>query len=191
MPFVKNGELVAPGQPLCVIEEFVPGRGTYEENGIVRAAIMGVVRIDMVNYQIEVRGKVIEQNLPSTKDVVIGYILGMRDELAMVKITKSLNHALKNMIFTGALHISQASGKGYLSTLYEGFKPGDLVKLKVLGGPPYVLTAKGARLGVILAYCSVCGSPLYLTHDNKLKCRTCGNVENRILSSEYILRLKE
>jgi len=191
MPFVKNGTFVMPGQPLCTIEELVPSKGTYEdENGIIRASIMGVVRIDLLNYQIEVRGESVEVELPSPRDTVIGYILGMRDELATIKITKNYNSALKNKVFTGALHISQASSKGFLGSLYEGYRPGDLVKLRVINGPPYVLTAKGGKLGVILAYCTVCGSPLYLNKDGKLVCKNCGHMETRVTSPEYILKTK-
>ena len=192
MPFVKNGAFVTPGQPLCAIEEFIPGKGTYEdENGIVRAAVTGTVRIDMINYQIEVRGENVEDKLPTQRDIVIGYILSMRDELATIKITKNYSAALKSEIFTGALHISQASPKGFMSSLYEGYRPGDIVKLKIVSGPPYVLSAKGNRLGVILAHCTVCGAPLYLNNKGKLVCKNCGHEESRVLSTEYILREKQ
>ncbi|UXD21517.1 hypothetical protein IPA_05065 [Ignicoccus pacificus DSM 13166] len=189
MPFVRNGERVIPGQKLCVIEELTPGKGTYEdENGIVRAAIPGVVRLDLMNYVVEVKGKSADQELPSGKDIVIGYVLGMRDEVAAIKIVKSVHGVLKGMVFTGALHISQASPRGYLNTLYDGYRPGDIVKLKVLSGPPYVLSAKGNRLGVILAHCSNCGAPLYLRKDGNLKCKRCGNTEKRVTSVDYVLR---
>ncbi len=191
MPFVKNGELVVPGQALAVIEELTPGRGTYTEEGIIRAGVTGVVKIDLLNYKIEVRGKDVAQELPSPKSVVIGYILGMRDELALVKITKSINHALRNVVLTGALHISQASSSKYLSSLYDGYAPGDIVKLKVISGPPYVLSGKGPRLGVIYSTCSVCGTPLVLDEKSgKLKCPTCGNVEERGASPDDVFKAR-
>ncbi|ALU11656.1 hypothetical protein EYM_03420 [Ignicoccus islandicus DSM 13165] len=191
MPFVKNNEWVVPGQPLAATEELMPGKGTFVDNGIIRASIPGVVKIDMLNYQIEVRGKDVAQELPSPKSSVIGYILSMRDELALVKVTKSPSHALKNVIVTGALHISQASSKKYLSSLYDGYAPGDIVKLKVISGPPYVLTAKGPRLGVLYSTCSVCGNPLWLEESSgKLKCLVCGHEEERVVSTDYLLKLK-
>jgi len=180
---------VIPGQKLCIIEELSPGRGTYEdEQGVVRAAIPGIAKIDLLNYVVEVKGKSAEQELPSPKDIVIGYVLGMRDEVAMVKILKGIHNTLKGAVFTGALHISQASPRGYLSSLYDGYRPGDLVKLKMLGGPPYVLSAKGNRLGVILAQCSNCGSTLYLTREGFLKCKTCGHKEERVVSTDYVYK---
>ncbi|ABU81759.1 exosome complex RNA-binding protein Csl4 [Ignicoccus hospitalis] len=187
MPFVKNGDVVAPGDPLCVIEEYAPGPGTYEDDGIVRASIPGTVRIDTVNYVIEVRGPSAEKKVLSPKEVVYGEVVSMRNELAQLKVARSFDEVFRARAFSAVLHISQA-GKP-VDSLYDVVRPGDVVKAKVLSSPPYQLSLKGPRLGVILAYCSNCGHPLYKV-GNQLQCPYCGRVEDRLISPDYILKAK-
>ena len=51
MADVKSGDIVTPGDQLCVIEELSPSFGTYEEKGIVYAATSGGVTIDHPSYR--------------------------------------------------------------------------------------------------------------------------------------------
>ncbi len=185
MPFVTNGEKVVPGDALCVIEEFAPGPGTYEEDGIVRASVPGTVRIDMINYTIEVRGTNAERRMLQPKEVVFGEVIAMRNELAQLKIARNLEEVLHARAFSAVIHVSQA-GKP-VSSLYDVIRPGDLLKVKVLSGPPYQVTLKGPRLGVILAYCTNCGHPLYMI-EKQLECPYCGRVEERQVSPDYVLK---
>jgi len=185
MPFVKNGDYVAPGDPLCVIEELAPGPGTYEDDGTVRASIPGVVRIDMINYIIEVRGPNAEKKLLQPKEIVYGEVVAMRNELAQLRVARNMDEVLKARAYSAVLHISQVGKQ--VESLYDVIRPGDLVKVKVVSGPPYQLTLKGPRLGVILAYCSNCGHPLYKI-ENQLECPYCGRVEERLVSPDYVLK---
>ncbi|MCK5266112.1 MAG: RNA-binding protein, partial [Candidatus Thorarchaeota archaeon] len=47
MADVKSGDIVVPGEQLCVIEELSPSYGTYEKDGIVYAAAPGAVSMDL------------------------------------------------------------------------------------------------------------------------------------------------
>lgn len=190
MPFVKSGELVTPGQELCTEEEFVAGEGTYVENGIVRASVVGIVEINMNNYTIAVR-PIKSPSVIKSKSVVIGKVTGMREELAYIKAALSEQDFKKRKSYTVLLHISQLGVQKFVKSMYEYLRIGDLVKIKVLNDKPiYVGTMKGNKLGVILAYCSNCGSELYLDGD-KLVCPKCGNVEQRKVSSDYLLRKRK
>ncbi|NPA85343.1 MAG: RNA-binding protein [Crenarchaeota archaeon] len=187
MPFVKNGDKVVPGDPLCVIEELAPGPGTYEDDGLVRASIPGTVKIDMLNYLVEVRGPNAEKKLLQPKEIVYGEVVAMRNELAQLRVARNMEEVLSARAYSAVLHISQV-GKP-VNSLYDAVRPGDLVKVKVLAGPPYQLTLKGPRLGVILAYCGNCGHPLYKI-ENQLQCPYCGRVEERLVSPDYVLKAK-
>ena len=186
MPFVSHGQWVAPGDALCAAEELAPGPGTYEdENGIIRASIAGEVKIDMINYMIEVRGKNAERRLLQPKETVYAEVIAMRNELAQVRVARTPEEALKARAYSGVIHISQLARPA--QSLYEAFRPGEILKVRVISGPPYQLTLKGPRLGVILAYCSVCGHPLQKV-DGQLQCPNCGHVEERHLSPDYIFK---
>ncbi len=190
MPFVKSGELVTPGQELCVEEEFIAGEGTYVDNGIVRAAVVGVVEINMNTYVITVE-PIKSPSVIKPKSVVIGKVIGMREELAYIKVAQTEQDFKRRKFYTVLLHVSQLGVQKFVKSMYDYLRIGDVVKVRILNDKPiYVASMKGNKLGVILAYCSLCGNELYLDGD-KLVCPRCGNVEQRKLSSEYLLRKKK
>ena len=43
----QTGDVVLPGDRLGVIEEFIPGSGTYEEEGVIFSSIQGQINLDM------------------------------------------------------------------------------------------------------------------------------------------------
>ncbi|MHA1131935.1 MAG: exosome complex RNA-binding protein Csl4, partial [Candidatus Helarchaeota archaeon] len=51
---MKNGDLVLPGYKIGVIEMYMPGAGTYTENGIIHASIVGRVKIDNTQKRVSV-----------------------------------------------------------------------------------------------------------------------------------------
>ncbi len=190
MPFVKSGELVTPGQELCVEEEFIAGEGTYVDRGVVRAAVLGIVEINLNSYTISVK-PVKYPSVIRSKSVVIGKVIGMREELAYIKAALTEQDFKRRKSYTVLLHVSQLGVQKFVKSMYDYLRIGDLVKLKVLNDKPiYVGTLKGNKLGVILAYCSNCGSELYL-EDDKLVCPKCGNVEQRKISPDYLLRKRK
>ena len=188
MPFVKNGDVVSPGDPLCVAEEYVPGLGTYEDDGIIRASVAGVVKIDPINYVIEVRDNNAQRRVLQSKEVVYGEVYFMRNELAQVRVARSLDEVFKARAFSAVLHVSQVPKP--VDSLYDAVRPGDIIKARVISSPPYQLTLKGPRLGVILAYCSNCGHPLYKVGE-QLQCPYCGRVEERATSPDYLLKARQ
>lgn len=78
-----------------------------------------------------------------------------------------------------------------MQSLLDVVRPGDYVKAKVLNNSiPYQLTLKEPDLGVVEAYCSVCGGLLYRSGD-VLVCSLCGNREKRKTSLSYIHEITE
>ena len=176
---------VVPGDDICIIEEFLPGIGTYEDNGIVKSAFIGEVSIDMNLRVISVKPKVRIPILPSRGTVVYGVVAVVKDEYAIIRIIAEANGHKYQNVFTGLLHITQAS-EGFVKNLYEVLRVGDLIKAKVLNdNPPYNLTIKEKKLGIVLAFCGRCGSILDKSNNDILKCPKCGNTEKRKLSMDY------
>lgn len=188
--YLEEGEYMSkritlPGEPICKEEEYLAHKGVYvDENGVVRATTVGELVYDNANRRILVK-PVKELKIPKAGEIVVGYVDSMRDDVAFIKIvgydlTKTFKHS-----FTGVLHISQVvDTRG--DTLYNYMRLGDLVKVKVLNSYiPILVTAKEPKLGVMLAFCSKCGSELY-RDGHKLKCGVCGNTETRKTSLDYM-----
>ena len=53
----KNGTFVVPGDYLGVIEEFLPGRGTYIDDGNIHSSTTGHLLLDSNTRQISVYQK--------------------------------------------------------------------------------------------------------------------------------------
>ncbi len=180
-----NGRRVSPGDEICVIEEFLPGPGTFEDDGIVRSALTGIVNADLMTRVVFVKPLVREPKIPERGDIVYGVVQVVRDEFAIIKIIGDYQGRRYSVPYTGLLHISQATEK-YVKNLYDVLRMGDVVKAKVLSSClPYNLTLKEYRLGVVMAFCGKCGERLVKSGSEVLKCPACGNVEHRKISSDY------
>jgi exosome complex component CSL4 len=85
----------------------------------------------------------------------------------------------------GTVHVSQVH-TGYVKEMRHQFKPGDIVRARVLNAQrePIQLSTAGDDLGVIVAACSRCCMSLE-RDGSKLRCPECGNVEFRKLASDY------
>ncbi len=184
------GRRVYPGDPLCTIEEFIPGEGVYvDEEGIVRAARVGVVELDMVQRRISVRSFISKPRLPAKNRAVYAIVVGMpREDLALVKIFADERMVPYNGFFTAVLHISQASDHR-IASIYDAVRPGDIIRATVTSdGAPYIVSTRRPQDGVVMAQCSICGSPLYkIPGKQLLVCKKCGNEEQRKVSPYYVL----
>lgn len=176
--------LAMPGDRLGMAEEFLPGPGTYEVGYQIRAAVIGKVVRDLLNKVVMVEPYK-HPSMPHSGAIVLAAITEMREDFARARIL-TVNNTVLRYPFTGMLHVTQVVERaGEIKQMYNYVRIGDIVRSKVLNNsPPYLLTIREARLGVILANCSRCGSQLKLAKD-KLKCPTCGNVETRKLGYGY------
>lgn len=185
-----QGLNVAPGDPLCTIEEFMPGECVYvDDMGIVRAACIGVVELDSSLRRIRVRPAQLKPRMPARGEQVYAAVVSIpRDDLALLRIFADERGLPYSGFFTGVLHVTQASDTP-VKTMYELMKPGDVVKASVTSSStPYMLSTKRAQDGVVLAYCSVCGAPLYKAQgESILFCIKCGSIEKRKIAPNYIL----
>ncbi|KYK35461.1 MAG: exosome complex RNA-binding protein Csl4 [Theionarchaea archaeon] len=184
---MKDGEFVLPGSYLGVAEEFLPGRGAYEEDGKVYAATIGIANYDMKRRKAQVKPVVSQPPSPSGGDIVICKVVGMREKMALVDILALRGYEDREV--TGStmarIYISQASRR-YVKDLSNEFRINDLLRAQVRKArkEPLELSTVGADMGVIRALCTKCRTVLK-RKGNVLECPNCGNIEMRKLASDY------
>ncbi|MBS7624439.1 MAG: exosome complex RNA-binding protein Csl4 [Candidatus Bathyarchaeia archaeon] len=186
----KSGMFVVPGERIGVIEEFIPDRGTYVENGVIYASNVGYLLIDQVSRKVSVHPVTREACVPRVGSIVVGHVVNVQSAMAFIRIIKVGKRFLSGF-FTGVLHISDIEEK-FTEDIFDAIKLGDLVRAKVISeaNRTYHLTTRGERLGVIFALCSKCGGVLKLRGKSKkegknLYCEDCGNIESRKIASDY------
>ena len=180
----KKKVLVLPGSKLGVVEEFIPGKGTYEREGSIYSKIIGHANKDAVNKKVVIRPLTDNPILPSKDSIVTGVVSSIQGKAATLDIYQINAHTLKRP-FTGMLHVSRCSPK-YERGMTDVCKLADLMKAKVVNDKDgfIKLNTVDAKLGVIRAVCSNCGNFLVYKR-NGLKCNKCGNFEKRKVSDDY------
>ncbi len=177
-------QLVVPGDRIGVAEEFLPGPWTYELDYQIRAAAVGRVVRDAVNKVATVKPLKVPA-MPRSGATVLASIAEIREDFAIARIF-SVEGSLLPYPFTGILHVAQVAERAREAKhMHNYVRIGDIVRSRVLNDrPPYVMTIREARLGVVLASCSRCGAVLRPSGD-RLKCPQCGSVEPRKLGHGY------
>lgn len=177
---------VLPGEAICVEEEALPGDFVIiDGKGYLRSSVIGVAVLNRYKKTASVKPLVRRELTLRQGLIVEGWVYSVHEDVATVRIYRSNNNRVSAI---GLLHISQISGE-YVPDIYDYVKPGDTIKARVLNNaPPYLLTIKEPQLGVIHAYCGLCGEELYLTSTGVLVCKNCGRIEKRkIATGNYIL----
>lgn len=179
-----EAKMVLPGDEIAVAEEFEPGEGTYERNGLVFAATPGVLILDPENRVARVRAF----NPPAelkVGDIVYGVVDDIRGMMATATITAI--HGRPRQISgesEGTIHISNVSEE-YTEDIHDMYRLGDIIRAKVIQVKPSVqLTTAERNLGVVKALCSVCRGPLEL-RGRELYCPRDERTERRKLAADY------
>ena len=187
MADVKSGDIVVPGEQLCVIEELSPSYGTYEKDGIVYAAAPGAVSMDLKERSIKVLdsdGKM-KLALPVSGDILIGEVGNAYEQRAEIDIVRRNDEDFHSGL-VGEIHISNVTRR-YVKSMHDVMRTTDIVRAKAVNTHeiPTVLSVVGPELGVILARCSRCGNYLTLTTNNNMFCLRCENRETREVANDY------
>jgi exosome complex component CSL4 len=180
----KSGQFVVPGDRLGVIEEFMPGPGTYVENGTIYSSMTGRALVDVLNKQVSVFSKTRFSGVPKVGSIVTGQVTDVQSKIAVVRIFQVGKHSLSGF-FTGILHVSDVSLR-YVETMYEVCKPGDILRAKVVSDKnrTFHLSTKEPNLGVVYAFCSRCGNALTF-RKVRMRCLKCGKIEKRKVTQDY------
>ncbi|MCI4319556.1 MAG: exosome complex RNA-binding protein Csl4 [Thermoplasmata archaeon] len=176
-----NDRLVLPGELLGTAEEFVPGRGTYEDGGRIYAALLGHARVDPKDRAVRVEAL---NAVPEIKegDLVFARVDEVKSAMAVCTII-AVGSSKRTVPGApeGTVHISKAKD-GYTDTLADEFQPGDVIQARVLQtGSSIKLSTATLELGVVSARCQVCHAILTTT-GKELTCPRCGHRERRKLA---------
>ncbi|MFQ5832927.1 MAG: exosome complex RNA-binding protein Csl4 [Candidatus Thorarchaeota archaeon] len=187
MADVKSGDVVMPGDQLCVIEELSPGFGTYEKDGVVFAATSGGVAIDLKARSIRVLAAdgTMKLALPVKGDILMGEVTNAYEQRAEVAIVKRNGTDIYNPL-QGEIHISNVTRR-FVRSMADVIRQGDIVRGIALNSHevPVEISLVGPELGVLRAKCVKCGNDLTLTSYNNLFCLRCENRETREVANDY------
>ena len=124
--------------------------------------------------------------IPKRGDIVIGKIMVVKPQVAIVEIVKiaGIERGLGGFV-KGSVHISQTSSE-YVQSIEREFRDGDIIVARVLNPERDLiqLTTADKDTGVVKAYCSLCNVSMTMDKD-RVKCPDCGRREMRKFSSEY------
>lgn len=180
----RSGQFMVPGERLGVIEEYMPGPGTYTEQGVIYSKIVGRALMDILNKKVSVYPLAHVVNVPRTGSIVVGQVSYVDRKRATLRISRIGKRNLSGF-FTGVLHISDVS-PGYVETMSDACKTGDFMQAKVISekNRTYHLSTVDNNLGVIYAFCSTCGYVLSLRRRG-MQCTRCGRFERRKVALDY------
>lgn len=185
--FGGNMEPVVPGEFVGYEEEFMPGFGTYSENGDVYSSNIGELEKDVKKREVKVKVKTRIPMFFKRGMSVYGRIAQMTDNIAVVDIIPMVVGQFYYVPrpVTHILPISEVK-RGYTRSMRDEFRIGDIIKAKILSMDQHTvtLTTKAMDLGVVKAFCTQCRHPL-VKDKNALKCPNCGNIEHRKVSVDY------
>ena len=179
-----SGQFLVPGDRLGVIEEFMPGPGTYVENGTIYSKITGRALLDMLNKRVSVYPLIHAVGVPRPGSTVVGQVSDTKSRTAALRIFKVGKRSVSGF-FTGILHISDVSPR-YVETMFDVCKAGDIMRAEVISDKnrTYHLSTADKNLGVIYALCSQCGHMLTLQRE-RMRCTRCGKIERRKTALDY------
>lgn len=180
-----SGKLVLPGTRLAVTEELIGGDGTYSEENYIYSAVTGKVVIDLERHEISVLTKPQTAVIPKVGDIILGSVVNVSRQMITVSVSY-INNKTVVPSYTMVIHISQLS-KEYLETADDAVCLADIVRAKIIDAKTIPLQGSfiSSQLGVVLAFCSKCGSNLEKIGRNKLKCTECSYIEKRKTTIDY------
>ncbi|RLF50111.1 MAG: RNA-binding protein [Thermoplasmata archaeon] len=181
---MNDEQYALPGDIIGTIEQFSPGKGTYEMNGNIYSAIMGRVIVNRAKMEVWIKPF---KTLPVLKrgDIVYARVIGIREFGIVVRILKieGINREICGDT-EGYIHVSKIS-REFVDDPRKTMRIGDIIRASVIQGRPVVqLTTSARHLGVVLALCTKCRRPL-TRKGHRLYCTRCRRYEDRKIASDY------
>jgi len=179
------GDFVIPGDTIGTSEEFLPGKGTYEDKGNIFAITTGRIAYNKKDRSVSVTPVTNTPPTPKEGDIVIGRVTDIKGSVALVELSRIKGHLDREIAGNtqAAIHISNVKDS-YVQDLAREFGFQDIVKAKVIDTKNMRLSTVDKNLGVLTSQCPRCR--VNLVFDNgKLKCPKCEKKETRKLSSDY------
>lgn len=184
MSETEEKRFVMPGDEIAILEEYLPGSGTYEEDGLVYSEYAGFLTLDPMEKVASVK-PVKESGDLHKGDIIYGVIRSIRPMMAVVEAIEIEGRTRKIAgSSNGTLHISKMSTR-YVSDVERVFRLGDILRAQVISATPSLqLSTARADLGVVLALCRKCRKPM-IRKGKVLYCEDCELTDSRPVSTRY------
>jgi exosome complex component CSL4 len=182
---MNKSKIIFPGEKVSTSEELIPGEGTYEEDGVIRASRLGYYVVDNKNRMAIIRPLTSIPIEIKKGDKVLAIVNSVRSNMVILDVIHVVGKDRPISGDTnGTLRVSEIS-KGYTKDPATEFSVGDIIRSKVFQVKPSLqLETKDNDLGVIKANCSKCRNSL-IRKGNLLECNNCGNKEKRKLAIDF------
>jgi len=177
-------QIVLPGEKLCVLEEFLSGKGTSTSaDGTVFATVVGKAKFDRKKREVQVEA-IKEPDSISIGDIVLGEVKELQSRSAVIKIIGKNGKLLKHQ--RSAILLAKPGIKDYLG---QHVSVGDVIIAKVTSIVSGLINVSiwEQGLGVIQAMCDGCGSTMVYTKKDKYNvyCPKCGKLDTRKILTNY------
>jgi len=178
-------KIVLPGDQVSTSEELLPGEGTFEEDGIIRASRAGIYVVDEKQKRATIKPLTSIPVELKNGDTVLAEVNSVRSNMVIVTAIHLIGMQRAISSETDAtLRVSEIANT-YIKDPSTEFAPGDIIRAKVTQVRPSLqLITKDRNLGVIKAVCSKCRHPL-ISKGNVLECTNCNNKERRKTADDY------
>jgi exosome complex component CSL4 len=178
-------KFVMPGDQLSTSEELLPGDGTFEENGIIRAARIGIYIVDEKHRTAEVQPASSTPVILKRGDIVIAKVTNAKPTMIIAEVVHVTGKKRSVSGDTDAtIHVKEIA-QGFIKDASTEYRPEDYIRAKVIQVKPSVqLQTKERNFGAIKALCSKCRHPL-IKKSQGLECENCGNKEHRRIADDY------
>jgi len=182
---MNKNNIVVPGDELSTSEELLAGDGTFEEEGIIRAARVGTYEVDTKHRKAIVKPLTSIPVELRRGDIVLAHVNSVRSSMIIADVIHVIGKKRPISGDTnGTLRVSEIS-TSYVKDPATEYAPGDIIRAKITQVKPSVqLHTKDKDLGVIKSLCSKCRKSL-IKKGNILECKNCGNKENRRTATDY------
>lgn len=176
--------IVFPGELVAVSEEYMAGKGTYEEEGDIFAAQVGELELDPRDKVARVKScnPPVELNVG---DIVLAVGEGIRPTMMVVKVeaVEGVERGVTGET-EGTIHISKIS-EGYTEDIKRELRLGDIIRARVIQVKPSLqLATNEPPLGVVRGLCTRCRLPL-VKKGRSLYCEHCERSEPRKVATVY------
>ncbi len=184
---MSEKDTLFPGDFIANEEEYLPGKGTFADEGQVSAANYGILDKDDKNREVRVE-PLTPTPRPMRRDLIVaGVMQQVRDNVAFVQLMPYTEGKVRWVApqDNAVLRVANVR-RGYVKSLKDEFLVGDIIRAKILhtDDDSVVLTTDDNNLGVIKAFCDVCRVPMEL-RKGELECPSCGWKGHRKLANDY------
>ncbi|WOV93831.1 MAG: exosome complex RNA-binding protein Csl4 [Candidatus Nitrosoabyssus spongiisocia] len=166
-----------PGNKVATIEEYEMGKNVYDDNGIIRSAVVGKSNVDTQEHSISVNNPKL-LSVPKKDDIVIGVVAIVMSSMLAVSIRYINGKPVTS--HTECICSIRNIRKRVIALA------NDIVKVKIIGENNGAIHASIAEsgFGVLLTKCRKCGKEV-LPFKDAIKCTECSWIDNCKLADDF------